>query len=204
MHRIRGKLTFSNVVASIALFIALAGGTAYAASQLDKESVGTRQLKKEAVTPNKLSKSAKQTLTGAAGPTGPAGASGAQGPKGDRGEPGPFLERLPSGKTETGIWGFAGRRANYFPGTQVSFTFPLASDPIVTIRPTGSSPTPECPGSAQAPAAARGHLCIYEETSTPIDTINAGPGYRAGFIYLIHAAEDTETEVYGSWAVTAP
>jgi hypothetical protein len=98
MHRIRGKLTFSNVVASIALFIALAGGTAYAASQLEKGSVGTRQLKKEAVTPNKLSKSAKQTLTGPAGPTGPAGASGAQGPKRRPGRAGTVSRNAPVGK----------------------------------------------------------------------------------------------------------
>jgi hypothetical protein len=93
LKRLRGKLTYSNVVATMALFVALAGGTALAASQvLPKESVGSKQIKKEAVTPAKLSKASKATLTG---PAGPKGATGAQGPKGDtglkgdRGEPGP-------------------------------------------------------------------------------------------------------------------
>ena len=85
MHRIRGKLTYSNVISTLCLVLLLGGGTAYAASHLRKESVGTRQLKKEAVTPAKLSAKAKATL---AGPAGPAGAAGPQGPAGPRGEQG--------------------------------------------------------------------------------------------------------------------
>lgn len=39
MHRIRGKLTYANVMATIAVFIAL-GGASYAAIKLPKNSVG--------------------------------------------------------------------------------------------------------------------------------------------------------------------
>jgi hypothetical protein len=85
MKRLRSKLTYSNVVSSLALFIALAGGTAFAASQLEKESVGTKALKKGAVTPTKLSKAAKATLTGPKGATGTTGATGSQGPQGVQG-----------------------------------------------------------------------------------------------------------------------
>jgi hypothetical protein len=85
MHRVRGKLTYSNVISTLCLVLLLGGGTAYAAARLGKESVGTRQLKREAVTPAKLSKKAKATLSGPAGPAGPAGA---QGPAGARGEQG--------------------------------------------------------------------------------------------------------------------
>ena len=88
MHRIRGKLTYSNVVASLALFLVLAGGTAFAASQLEKESVGAIQLKKGAVTPAKLSKASKATLEGPKGATGAQGPRGDAGAKGDRGEKG--------------------------------------------------------------------------------------------------------------------
>jgi len=45
---LRGKLTYANVMATIAVFIAL-GGSAYAAAQLKKNSVGTKQLRKNAV-----------------------------------------------------------------------------------------------------------------------------------------------------------
>jgi hypothetical protein len=50
---LRSRLTFSNVVAVIALFIAL-GGSAYAALSLPKNSVGPKQLKIHAVTSTKI------------------------------------------------------------------------------------------------------------------------------------------------------
>ena len=48
MHRLRNRLTYANVIATIALFIAL-GGASYAATQLPKNSVGSKQLKRNAV-----------------------------------------------------------------------------------------------------------------------------------------------------------
>jgi hypothetical protein len=54
--RIRNKLSYSNVIASLALFVAL-GGVAVAAG-LPKNSVGPKQLKKNAVTAAKIKKGA--------------------------------------------------------------------------------------------------------------------------------------------------
>jgi hypothetical protein len=54
--RLRPKLTYSNVIASVALFIAL-GGAAVAAG-IPKNSVGPRQLKKGAVTAAKIHRGA--------------------------------------------------------------------------------------------------------------------------------------------------
>lgn len=88
MSRIRQGLTYSNVISTICLIMLVGGGTAFAASQLEKESVGSKQLKKEAVTPAKLSAKAKATLTGPAGPAGPKGATGATGPAGPAGPAG--------------------------------------------------------------------------------------------------------------------
>ncbi len=63
MKRLHDKLTYANVVASLALFVALAGGTAFAAKQmLPKNSVGTKQLKNNAVTTAKIKNGA---VTGA-------------------------------------------------------------------------------------------------------------------------------------------
>jgi hypothetical protein len=61
MSKLRGRLTYANVMATIAVFIAL-GGASYAAIKLPKNSVGTKQIKKNAV---KGSKVAKDSLTGA-------------------------------------------------------------------------------------------------------------------------------------------
>jgi hypothetical protein len=70
-RKLRGKLTYANVVATLALFIAIGGASAFAASQLGKNSVGSKQLKKNAVTSAKIKKEAvtaakvkKGTLTG--------------------------------------------------------------------------------------------------------------------------------------------
>jgi hypothetical protein len=84
LKRIRPRLTFANVVSFIAIFVAL-GGASYAATQLPKNSVGTSQLKNSAVTPAKLSSSAK---SGFKGPNGPKGPKGDQGPKGEPGQNG--------------------------------------------------------------------------------------------------------------------
>ena len=66
----RPKLTYANVMATIAVFVAL-GGASYAAVKLPKNSVGSKQLKKNAVTTAKIPNEAvtaakikKGTLTG--------------------------------------------------------------------------------------------------------------------------------------------
>ncbi|HEY5054057.1 MAG TPA: hypothetical protein VII45_11685 [Solirubrobacterales bacterium] len=55
MNQIRKRLTYANVMSSIAVFLVLGGATAFAATQvLPKNSVGAKQLKKEAVTASKI------------------------------------------------------------------------------------------------------------------------------------------------------
>lgn len=76
MKFLRAKLTYANVVSTICLFLVLAGGAAYAATHLKKNSVGTKQLKNGAVTQKKISKAAQNALKGQTGPVGPTGPSG--------------------------------------------------------------------------------------------------------------------------------
>jgi hypothetical protein len=71
VSRLRPRLTYANVVATLALVIAIGGASAFAASQLGKNSVGPKQLKKNSVTTPKLknesvtaAKVKKGTLTG--------------------------------------------------------------------------------------------------------------------------------------------
>ncbi len=61
MRKLRKHLTYSNVVGTLALFLVLTGATAFAASQLGKNSVGSKQLKKNAVTAAKIKKNAVTT-----------------------------------------------------------------------------------------------------------------------------------------------
>ena len=90
---LRKRLTFSNVIALLALFIAL-GGTSYAVTALPKNSVGTQQLKKNAVTGVKVKNGSLSSADFAAGTllkgdTGASGATGATGPQGATGAAGP-------------------------------------------------------------------------------------------------------------------
>lgn len=101
----RQHLSYANVMATIAVFIAL-GGVSWAAVTLPRNSVGPTQLRNGAVSEKKLAKGVRAKLTattspttGAAsiGPAGPAGlpgatgatgAAGATGPQGPKGDPG--------------------------------------------------------------------------------------------------------------------
>lgn len=72
MKQIRKRLTYANVMSSIAVFLVIGGASALAASQLAKNSVGTKQLKKNAVTKAKIKNNAittakikKDAVTGA-------------------------------------------------------------------------------------------------------------------------------------------
>ena len=93
---LRKRLTFSNVIALLALFIAL-GGTSYAVTALPKNSVGTQQIKKDAVTGAKVKNgslssadfAAGTLLKGDTGASGATGATGATGPQGATGAAGP-------------------------------------------------------------------------------------------------------------------
>lgn len=88
IDRLKSRLTYANVTASIALFVAL-GGTSYAAFALPRNSVGSDQIRTGAVRSSDLhdrsirlrdvSLRARRELRGR---TGPAGPTGAQGPSG--------------------------------------------------------------------------------------------------------------------------
>lgn len=62
LKQIRKRLTYANVMSSIAVFLVIGGASAFAAGQLGKNSVGSKQLKKNAVTAAKIKKNA---VTGA-------------------------------------------------------------------------------------------------------------------------------------------
>jgi hypothetical protein len=143
------RLTYANVVATLALFVSLGGG-AYAAITLPAGSVGTRQLKNQAVTPAKLSHKTKALLkrgprgaTGARGATGTPGATGAAGPTGPSevyAAGTAFLATLPA--TETSLGSMTVPAGSYVLEAKVSMESPTGggSDSECTLGgPFGSS-----------------------------------------------------------------
>ena len=154
------------VVSVIALSVAL-GGTSYAAIVLPANSVGTKQIKKNAVTTAKVKDGSllradfgagqlppgATGATGATGPKGDTGATGATGPKGDKGDPGVTgtivvvresapAAVLPSAIVPVSVQCLAGERATgggYDAGGLGEFgTFALDSQPTgPAAAPTG-------------------------------------------------------------------
>ncbi len=87
MKQIRKRLTYANVMSSLAVFLVIGGATAFAATQLPKNSVGSKQLKKNAVNSAKVKNGSLQAADFKAGQL-PAGAQGPTGPQGEKGEKG--------------------------------------------------------------------------------------------------------------------
>ncbi len=153
---------------------------------------------------------------GAKGDTGPRGEQGEQGEKGeqgdpgeqgeqgDQGDPGALLAAVPSGETLVGHWGVTGTvPADQAVSTSISYTFPVLGDVEPIMLPLDSSGSLECPGTAEEPAAAPGHLCIFTDAS-----VNGRAGAvldnRLGAQVFVHAQESGLVLALGSWAVTAP
>jgi hypothetical protein len=78
MRGLRARMSYANVVATMALFLAL-GGVGYAATQLPRNSVGSKQLRDGAVTAHKISAATRKALHGARGLKGSKGDAGVAG-----------------------------------------------------------------------------------------------------------------------------
>lgn len=86
MRSLSDRLTYANVMATVAVFLAL-GGISWAATSLPRNSVGNGQLKRNAVTGSKV-KNGSLTAADLKKGTITAGAPGAQGPPGAKGDTG--------------------------------------------------------------------------------------------------------------------
>src|SRR4051794_6934574 len=83
----RLRMNYSAVTSTLALFIAIGGGS-WAAGTPPANSVGSRQLRNRAVTPKKVSSDTVALFKGQSGANGASGSTGPSGPKGDVGPKG--------------------------------------------------------------------------------------------------------------------
>jgi len=222
-ERIHQKLGTAGFIISIVALVAALGGGAYAASGA---LTGKQKKEVEKIAKKYAGKPGANGATGPAGATGPvgakgdagvAGAEGKQGPKGEQGEEGEEGEKgspwaaggtLPEGATETGTWsasGLAGAEV-YVP---IAFSVPLGA----TITGSKAHLVPEggegvCTGTAIAPTAPAGELCVYETefsgvTSAGIwntSVLATGAGTTGAFLIL--EGVTSTSQAYGTWAVT--
>ncbi len=134
------------------------------------------------------------------------------GVKGTNGQTG-FTETLPSGETEQGAWSLGplsgGPGLGFVP---ISFVIPLDETPVVHFIKTAGEDGVACPGTAAAPAAAGGHLCVYatflsEEPEPEKFEINFGGaeafGGGATLFLFFQGVKPAQIFGNGTWAVTA-
>ena len=141
MPRLRSQLTYANVMASAAVFIAL-GGTSVAAVSLKRNSVGAKQVKRGAITSPKVRDGSLLLTDFKAGqiPAGARGLQGARGPQGLRGPAGtPGESGTPGEQGDPGQQGDPG-----VSGLEQVFGTPVANPPgtqstSVATCPTGKS-----------------------------------------------------------------
>lgn len=227
----RPKLNYANVIATIALFVAL-GGAAVAAG-VPKNSVGTKQLKRGAVKAGDLrrgSVTSGKIRAGAvtAGKLGPdavlpgniGNGTISTGKLSDGavtlaklgGDVAPLVGALRSGQTLRGVFGLGATTdvAGETVRDAESFQFPLRSTPAVSMLEPGQT-SDSCRGlgggTSQTPHAAPGQLCVYMtkrvnlNATEPLKVENAT---RLGFGLVAKAGPlSEEYYAYGQWAVTA-
>ena len=102
----------------------------------------------------------------------------------------------------------AATAANQRVGDNVTFGVTLSAAPTVNYLNAGAAPTAACPGTAAAPNAAPGNLCLYEVANTNAGAraiVNAGTNVAGASVYgaIVHVTSVAagETAIYGSWAV---
>ena len=94
MRRATRRLTYANVMSTIAVFVAL-GGASYAIVSIPKNSIGAKQVKNHSLGLSELTPAAIRSLRGTAGPrgatgpVGPPGTNGTNGTNGTKGDTGP-------------------------------------------------------------------------------------------------------------------
>ena len=144
-RRLARKLTYANVVATLALMIAISGGTALAASrlitgsQIARGTISGRNIEKRTLTSTLFKRGTLRR--GARGATGAAGATGAPGPAGPAGSAAAYgtLETNSNGNPVFIGAGTSGFTTAYAPGAGFLCIATPAGAPVASLQVTDLS-----------------------------------------------------------------
>ena len=208
---IHNRLSISAIIAVVALAISIPA-VSFSQGEGDRSKAAVAAKNSKPTGPRGLK--GDKGDRGPLGPVGPAGAKGDSGATGGQGPAGPITGTLPAGVTLRGTIAIAGRAvgAGEFIRQAISFGFTLAAEPVPHYIKVGDVLPPGCTGTAAAPGADSGHLCIFEAGSvgSPIGgfgnptTIVPGSTTSATFGAVVSATSTAAGpfSIRGSWAVT--
>ncbi len=189
MKSLRSALTYSNVVATIALFLAISGGVVYAASSLGKNSVKSKNIAAHAVKARNIAKNAVK-----------AGSLAANSVTTAKVKKGAITGAKVKGGTLT--------RTNLAAGTLAGLQVADAGNsavPGLTAEVNGGTPVPLGGTAAFTPAAGKSYELLTELKGTPTD----GSGEEGGSCFpfvtvLVNGAPFTGVGIFNSNQGTPP
>jgi hypothetical protein len=197
LNLLRSHLSYANIVATIALFLALVG-TGYAALTITGKNVRNNSLTGKDVRNSSLTTRdvKNRSLLSRDFKAGQLPA-----------EPG---EALPSGATLRGTYAASGTAATA--GVVVrdapSFALRVPADWTSHVILSGATAPATCPGTVNAPEAQAGHLCVYEgfgnNRALVVDAAADTGSTSFGWIAQIASVAAGSFQSRGTWAITAP
>jgi hypothetical protein len=209
------RITYVVVTAAI---VVATGGLAASAASSSGAHVAACATKHGALALKPSGKCAKGqhaiSLPVGKGARGPKGTKGDAGPRGIQGVPGPFPAVVPSRKTLTGVWtiGQYASAANQYFNDATSFDFPFATAPQPELVTASKNDAPtKCTGTAAAPKAAPGYVCIYVAVRInatalqPYSPLTSSIYTATKYGWAIYAGSGGSGNVVaqGTWAATA-
>jgi hypothetical protein len=198
MNALRRRLTYANVVATLALVLVVAGGgTAFAlvvtGKQVKDRSLTGRDIKNSSLSITKLNATARGALT----------------------DTSPW-ERVPAGRTIQGVFSqqhpAVGANGFVF---DVMVNLPARARVSLTSAQVNVAPNvlypiidgdSSCTGTVSAPTAPAGKVCVYIGGTSATSNIFASAATPADQGFWVTYRDSVGTAVYinGSWAYTAP
>jgi len=190
MKQLRSALTYSNVVATLALFLAISGGVVYAATTLKRNSVKSKNIAAHAVKTRNLAKNAVKKGNLAANAVTTAKVK---------------KEAITGAKVKAGTLTRTNLAAGTLAGLQV-LDVSAGSVPGLTDEKTEGTAVPLSGTTTFTPAAGKSYELLTELKGTPTDgSSNEEGGSCFPFVtILVNGAPFTGTGIFNNNEGTAP
>lgn len=189
MQRVRSAFTYSNVVATAALFLAISGGAVYAATTLGRNEVKSKNIAAHAVKNRNLAKNVVKNGNLAANAVTTAKVK---------------KEAITGIKVKAGTL----TRTNLAPGTLAGLQVADAGNssvPGLTSEPEGGTPVPLSGTATFTPASGKSYELLTELKGTPSDANGPEPGGCSPFVsILVNGAPFTGTGIFNNASGTPP